>query len=71
MSWDAANDVFTATLDLVVGQIKFRANDDWTVNLGGSIGALTQGGDNIDIAADGNYTITLDPWNKVATITKN
>lgn len=71
MTWDAANSVFTVTLDLTVGKIKFRANDDWTVNLGGDINALTQGGADIDIATAGNYTITLNPWTKVATVTQN
>jgi len=71
MTWDEANGVFTITMDLTVGEMKFRANDDWAYNLGGDIGALTVGGANIAVAADGNYTITLDPWNKVATITQN
>lgn len=71
MTWDAANGVFKATLDLVTGEMKFRANDDWGVNFGGDLNALTQDGANIAIATAGNYTITLNPWSKVATITKN
>ncbi|MDI3527544.1 MAG: starch-binding outer membrane protein SusE/F [Tenuifilum sp.] len=71
MSWDNVNGVFTATLDLVVGEIKFRANDDWSINFGGPINALEPGGANIAISEAGNYTITLNPWTKVATITKN
>ncbi len=71
MTWDGTNGVFTATLDLTVGEIKFRANDDWTVNLGGPLNALEPGGANIAINEAGNYTITLNPWTKVATIIKN
>ncbi len=71
MSWDATNKVFTATIDLVAGEIKFRANDDWGVNYGGDLNDLSAGGANIAVAADGNYTITFDPWNRTATITKN
>lgn len=71
MTWDAAHSVFRATLNLVAGEMKFRANDDWGVNLGGEIGALTQGGANIQITAAGNYTITLNPWTNVATISHN
>ncbi len=71
MTWDNVNDVFTVTLDLVEGEMKFRANDDWGYNLGGDLNALTPGGANIAIAADGNYTITLDPWNMIATVTQN
>lgn len=71
MTWDAGNGVFTITLDLVVGEVKFRADDDWAVNLGGSLDALTQDGANIAIGSDGNYTITLNPWTSVATVTQN
>jgi hypothetical protein len=71
MAWNDVNKVFTATIDLVAGELKFRANDDWAVNFGGDLNALTQDGANIVIADAGNYTITLDPWAKVATITKN
>jgi len=59
MSWDAAKQAMTITIDLVPGDIKFRANDDWGYNLGGALDNLTQGGDNIPIATAGNYTITL------------
>ncbi len=72
MTWDATNNVFTVTLDLVSsGAFKFRANDGWDINFGGDLTGLTAGGDNITIASDGNYTITFDPWNLVATVTKN
>lgn len=71
MTWDATNKVFTVTLDLVVGAIKFRANDAWDLNLGGDINALTSGGANISVSTAGNYTITLDPWGLKATITMN
>jgi hypothetical protein len=71
MSWDATNRVFTATLTLTAGEIKFRANDGWDVNLGGPLTALTYGGPNIAIATAGKYKITLDPWNLKATVTPN
>jgi hypothetical protein len=67
MSWDAVNGVFKVTLTLVAGDMKFRANDSWDYDLGGSLTALTPGGADIPIAA-GTYTITLNPWTKVATI---
>jgi hypothetical protein len=60
MTWDATNKVLTATLDLKAGEIKFRANDDWAINLGGTLTDLSQGGANIAISEAGNYTITLD-----------
>jgi hypothetical protein len=71
MTWDATNKVFTVTLTLKVGAFKFRANDDWGINYGGNLGALTLNGDNIAIATAGSYTITFNPWTLKATVTKN
>ena len=72
MSWDAVNKVFIATIDLTAGEIKFRANDDWGYNFGGSLTDLSSdNAPNIPIAEAGNYKITLDPWARVATVTKN
>jgi hypothetical protein len=71
MTWDAGNGVFTVTLDLTAGDWKFRANNAWDYDLGGTIGALTPGGSNISNSTAGNYTITLDPWSMVGTITMN
>ena len=71
MTWDDTNKVFSVTLDLTVGAFKFRANDDWAVNYGGDLNALTSGGDNIPVATAGSYTITFNPWTLKATATKN
>ncbi|MFO7756120.1 MAG: SusF/SusE family outer membrane protein [Bacteroidales bacterium] len=71
MTWDPVDEVFTVTLDLVEGEMKFRANNAWDYDLGGDPGALEAGGANIAVTTAGNYTITLDPWNLVATITLN
>ena len=73
MTWDPVKKVLTITLNLTTGSFKFRANDDWAVNMGGSLTALSQGGDNIAVAAAGNYTITLDVSKAVytSTVTKN
>ena len=68
MSWDPVNGVFKITINVgTAGDFKFRANDSWDYNLGGSLNALTPGGDNIGITV-GLHTITLNPWTKVATI---
>ena len=42
------------------GEFKFRANDAWDVNLGGSLSDLSQGGDNIPAPEAGTYVVTLD-----------
>lgn len=69
MTWDAVNQSLTLTVDLIVGEIKFRANDGWDINLGGTPDALVPGGDNIAIAEDGNYTIHLFLAGNVQTCT--
>jgi hypothetical protein len=55
-----ANNTWTITTHLNAGEIKFRANDGWDINYGGSDGKIVAGGDNIKITAAGTYTITLD-----------
>ena len=72
MTWNATSQVFTATITAAAaGAFKFRANGGWDTNLGGSLSALTPGGDNLALAAAGSYTITMNPWTLKATVTKN
>ena len=62
MTYEPLNDIWTITLNLVAGDIKFRANDDWAINLGDDNAdeKLEYGGANIAVAEAGNYTITLN-----------
>jgi hypothetical protein len=62
MTFDKDNLNLTVTMDLVVGEIKFRANDSWDLSYGKSDkdGIIGGNNDNIPIDADGNYTIVLD-----------
>jgi hypothetical protein len=66
MTYDQANDVWKATIDLVPGALKFRANDAWTINYGpADSNALTgtlifNDPGAINITEAGNYTITVD-----------
>ncbi len=73
--YDAAKGTMSVTLDLVAGKIKFRANGAWDINLGDfkTNLSLEYGGDDIPIAAAGNYTIVLDLRGPIYTyvITKN
>lgn len=76
MTYNKTTKVWTVTLNLTAAEIKFRANDDWKINLGdtGANGTMEYGGDNIKVPSAGNYTITLDlssPRNYKYTITKN
>lgn len=59
MDYDQATGVWSITLDLVVGEIKFRLNDGWAWNLGGTPGSLVHDGANLPITVAGNYTVTL------------
>lgn len=54
---------------LIDGEMKFRADDDWGVNLGdtGADGTTDSGGDNIAVSA-GTYNITLDTVNNTYSI---
>ena len=65
------NGKWSLTTNLVVGEVKFRKNHNWGVNLGGSGGVLSDGGANIAVAVAGSYTFVLDPVAKTYTMVKN
>ena len=73
--YDPVTNKWTITVDLVPGDIKFRANDAWDINLGdtGANKKMEYGGDNIAVVEAGNYTIELNLGVAVYTykITKN
>jgi starch-binding outer membrane protein SusE/F len=75
MTYDATAGKWSKTLDLAVGKLKFRANGNWDINLGDfkTNLSLEYGGDDIPIAAAGNYTVTLDLQGPIYTyvIVKN
>ena len=65
--WDADTDMtynketgaWEATVELAADEMKFRANDGWDINWGGTENNLTQGGKNIKVATAGKYFIQL------------
>lgn len=61
LTYDAATNSWSILVDLVPGDIKFRANDGWDLNYGdtGKDGLLERNGDNIPIASAGKYKVTL------------
>jgi len=61
MTYDAATGVLSIQIDLVAGEMKFRANDDWGLNYGddGADAILERNGANIAIPGAGNYLIKL------------
>lgn len=63
MTYNPTSKKWTITLALSVGEIKFRANDAWILNLGADNNgddSMDFGGPNIAITTAGTYTITLD-----------
>jgi hypothetical protein len=60
MTLNSATGEWSVTATLGGGKaFKFRANNGWDINLGGEMNNLTYGGDNIPVATDGTYLITL------------
>lgn len=85
LDYNAQTGLWSITLHLVVGTVKFRLNDDWGNGINLGLGDDTHpgysldnlwndgGSQNIPIAAEGDYTITLliGSSKYSATITKN
>ncbi len=59
LTWNPATKMLEGTFELTNGEMKFRADHDWTLNYGGADGSLQQNGANIAITA-GKYLIQLD-----------
>ena len=59
MAYNPETGAWEATIKLEADELKFRANDGWDINWGGSVDALTQGGANIKIAEAGTYFVQL------------
>lgn len=63
MVFNPANGSWSLTTNLTVGEMKFRANNDWGINLGDNApadGKPEYDGNNIPVTVAGNYTITLN-----------
>lgn len=60
MTYDPAAKVWRVTTTLSDKKFKFRANDGWTINLGGDLDNLNYDGSNINVAEAGTYLIILD-----------
>lgn len=59
MTWNADKGCwYAAGVTLTAGEMKFRANDGWDINVGGEFGNLVENGENIAVEA-GTYDIEL------------
>jgi hypothetical protein len=61
MTYNQKDRCWETTATVTNGSFKFRANDGWDINWGGTTSALKQGGDNISISA-GTYDFKLFAW---------
>lgn len=61
MTYNFETRAWEATIELAADQFKFRANDDWGINWGGSFDNLTQDGSNLNIDEAGTYFIQFFP----------
>lgn len=78
--WDSDTDLtfvsgtnYEITIDLVVGEAKFRTNDDWGTNWGAGdfpTGTGTQDGPNIPIATAGTYRVEFNTSTGAYTFTQ-
>lgn len=73
LDYDLTTKKYSITMDMKVGEFKFRLDDSWTLNYGddGNNLSLEAGGANIPITVAGSYTIVVDFTAKTYTITKN
>ncbi|MBB6500301.1 SusE domain-containing protein [Pedobacter cryoconitis] len=76
MTYDVTNKVWTVTMPLSVGALKFRANGAYDINFGDNTpanGKPVYGGANIPVTVAGNYKIVLNlstPGNYTYSISK-
>ena len=61
LTYNAETRAWEGTVDLTADEFKFRANDDWAINWGGSEDNLTQDGANLKITEAGKYFIQFFP----------
>ncbi|WP_276165449.1 SusE domain-containing protein [Zobellia alginiliquefaciens] len=69
LTYDSSTDQWRTVVTLTDGEMKFRQNNDWTVNYGdtGLDGTLEENGDNIVVEA-GNYLVSVDFTNNLYTL---
>ncbi len=71
LEYDSTTDMWKTVAKLKEGEIKFRKNNDWGVNLGvgDAEGTLKEGGENIPVKA-GNYLIEVSLKDNTFKLTK-
>ena len=59
MTYNKEEDCWEVTVELAADELKFRANDAWDINVGGSFDDLSEGAGNIKVAEAGTYEVKL------------
>ena len=63
LTYNPSTKKWEGTIALTAGEFKFRANDAWTINLGGDSdadGSMNYDGPNLSVATSGTYFVSLD-----------
>ena len=63
LTYNSTTKKWEGTVTLTAGEFKFRANDAWTINLGGDSdqdGSMNYDGPNLSVATAGTYFVSLD-----------
>ncbi|RAR50298.1 SusE domain-containing protein [Flavobacterium lacus] len=60
LTYNSTSKKWEGTVVMTAGGYKFRANNAWTVNLGGSTDSLTYNGPDLILDASGTYLVKLD-----------
>lgn len=61
MTYNPATRAWEATVTLAADELKFRANDAWDINWGGSLDNLVQNGANLKVEKAGKYFVQFFP----------
>lgn len=59
MTYNDVEGCWEVNTHLTASEFKFRANNGWGINFGGSYDNLYQDGGNLQVAAEGDYTVKL------------
>ncbi|MBD3748190.1 MAG: SusE domain-containing protein [Sphingobacteriales bacterium] len=71
MNYNNGTRTWSITLNLIGGKdIKFRLNDDWGTNYGGSNGTISLNGANITIPSDGTYKVSFSEVDMTYSVVK-
>ncbi len=63
LTYNQTTKKWQGTVALTAGEFKFRANNAWTINLGGPADSMAYDGGNLSVDAAGTYFVELDLTN--------